>query len=222
MDLRRGCSQTLPLRAAPNTSGKLGKGDILKGSKGEGSTAGSSSGVPGRVLMGMPRSRQRDSGILSFTAPGAPGIRAVTHTGTRKPAGPPEPPFIPKLLLKTEDQLFPGESVRWAESRICKQRLPRCCTALRAGGSAFPWMKTQRGNGRAPCYRCRQNASHYGTFHKRQKTWEKSPCKSEAPVVTTLNKGALIHAEPGSTAGSSRPWFHIPLKVTDYYKINTV
>lgn len=53
------CSQTLPLssntdEAAPNTREKLGKGDILKGSKGEKSILGSSSVVPRRVFIEMP------------------------------------------------------------------------------------------------------------------------------------------------------------------------
>lgn len=92
---RRGCSQPLPLRAVPNTSWKLGKGDILKGSKGEGSIVGSSSLVPSRVFMGMPRSRQRDSWILSFKAPGAPCSHLHRHRHTRSCSGPPEPLSFP-------------------------------------------------------------------------------------------------------------------------------
>lgn len=53
------CSQTLPLssdpdKAAPKPRGKLGTGDILKGSEGEKSFGGSSSLVPSRVFIEMP------------------------------------------------------------------------------------------------------------------------------------------------------------------------
>lgn len=143
--LRRGCSQALPPRAAPNTSGKLGTGDILQGSKGEGAL------WVARVQFRAVFSRQcraRDGSILSSRAPGQAPTQDLTHPQL---LGAPGAAFSPKLSLKTEDGLSPGESAGRAEPRVCKQRLPRRCTALGQAlcfsrGENTAWKST------APCW----------------------------------------------------------------------